>query len=81
VPNSIKVFNFRNITRRLRFNGHSVSWGDVTELNLQVSLGADRDPVLTALPRCYKCVRDHSADCDRCRELKLLKFDWRTLQS
>lgn len=77
VPNAVMRFDFADLSRRLKFNGHGIDWEDVAELNLCVMLGQQSPPQVHPLPRCPRCLCDH--DCRRCRDLGLLDVSWETL--
>ena len=68
VPDDMPRFHFERLTRELNLNNVPIGWTDVLHLNLEVRLYHDAPAVVTLLPRCPKCVRDHG-DCEACLTL------------
>jgi hypothetical protein len=80
VPDGLERFDFKSITRNLRFRGQRVMWADVYQVNLEVLVHRDvgHPPEIRLLPRCPNCLRDH-ADCDICASLAITEADYRLL--
>ena len=80
VPDDLPRFNFKTITRTMRFRGRPVSWEDVCDVNFEVVVHRDADhpPEIRLLPRCPKCLKNHE-DCERCHRLGLAAQDYMTM--
>ena len=68
----LKVFNFYRVTRALKLGQRSIDWEDVYLLNLRVHIAADESVTVTLLPRCERCLRTHSFECERCEHLGII---------
>lgn len=78
VPNSVNTISFGDVTRRLHFAGKQIDWVDVRIFNLKVSLGKERDPIVSTLPRCKHCIELSNEEFGtRYRELGLDKIPLR----
>jgi len=70
VPDGLERFDFKFISRNLRFDGQRVTWEDVYQVNLEVLIHRDvgHPPEVRLLPRCERCLREHEG-CDVCASL------------
>jgi hypothetical protein len=71
VRESVTRFNFERVTRKLLLAGSKVDWDDIYFLNIRVHIGPDEDVTLSLLPSCQRCLRLHTPECDRCKELRI----------
>jgi hypothetical protein len=77
VPDELVRFDFRTITKTMRFRGRPVEWADVCDVNLEVIVHRDvaKPPEVRLLPRCPKCIKIHE-DCRRCINLGITPADY-----
>lgn len=77
VPDELARFNFKTITRTMRFRGRLVSWQEVYDVNFEVVVhrDIDRTPEVRLLSRCTKCLKNHE-DCERCKRVGLSAQDF-----
>ena len=54
VPNHRNDIKFRDLTRRLKYEGRLLTWDEVQTLNLRVSV-LERSAELSPMPRCKFC--------------------------
>lgn len=70
VSGELKDLNIADTTRRLRFKGARIDWDDVSDYNLQVSVGKG-SVVVGELARCVVCAREHPfAEDSPCRDCR-----------
>jgi hypothetical protein len=58
VPSGLGSFDYRGLSKRLRYKGHPVGWQEIAQFNLRVAATA-RDGNVTGLPRCPECDREN----------------------
>ncbi|HTU69542.1 MAG TPA: hypothetical protein VMF11_04400 [Candidatus Baltobacteraceae bacterium] len=68
----LKSFNFARVSKSLVLGGQRIDWDDVFVLNLRVHIGADERVTVTLLPRCERCLRLHSFECERCDQIGIV---------
>jgi hypothetical protein len=71
VPNGVRSFPFRKISRALRLGEVDIDWADVFICNLHVQVRRGGEFRVRRLPICEYFLKDH-ADCEACAELGIL---------